>query len=207
MLSQSWTNDQQQHPQQQQPHPGQGPSGAPPQLSDLMLPPMDAPSTRTMSVYQSNVPPTAFVQNQQQQGYVRYAAAAQGNNLTFESYDSVRSTSFASVAGPSNAGVPGPSFVPVAGPSNPGPSNAGVPGPSFKNEVYDHDVKVPSGGLTLIIGTKKWLFFLCKVQRRPPAVIFLNESLRPKTPLWTPCSWPPWPWFSREKWLKIFKVS
>jgi hypothetical protein len=28
----------------------------------------------------------------------------------------------------------------------------------------------------------------------------------PKTPLRTPCSWPPWPWFSREKSLKIFKV-
>jgi hypothetical protein len=35
----------------------------------------------------------------------------------------------------------------------------------------------------------------------------LNESLPPKTPLRTPCSWPPWSWFSREKSLKIFKVS
>jgi translation initiation factor 2 beta subunit (eIF-2beta)/eIF-5 len=39
-----------------------------------------------------------------------------------------------------------------------------------------------------------------------PADIFLNESLPPKIPLWTPCSWLPWPWFSREKSL-IFKVS
>ncbi len=44
---------------------------------------------------------------------------------------------------------------------------------------------------------QKWGFF-CKVQRRPPADIFSNESLPPKTPLRTPCSWPPWPWFSRE---------
>ncbi len=58
--------------------------------------------------------------------------------------------------------------------------------------------QLPSGGLTLIVGTQKW-GFSCKVQRRPPADIFLNESLRPKTPLRTPCSWPPWPWFSREK--------
>ncbi len=64
---------------------------------------------------------------------------------------------------------------------------------------------VPSGGLTLILGTQKW-GFSCKVQRRPPADILLNESLPPKTPLRTPCSWPPWPWFSREKWLNIFKV-
>jgi hypothetical protein len=40
-----------------------------------------------------------------------------------------------------------------------------------------------------------------------PADMFLNESLPPETPLRTPCSWPPWPWFSREKSLKIFKVS
>jgi hypothetical protein len=65
---------------------------------------------------------------------------------------------------------------------------------------------LPSGGLTLIVGTQKW-GFSCKVQRRPPADIFLNESLPPKTPLRTPYSWPPWPWFSREKSLKIFKVS
>ncbi len=61
------------------------------------------------------------------------------------------------------------------------------------------------GGLTLIVGTQKW-GFSCKVQRRPSADIFLNESLPPKNPLRTPCSWPPWPWFSREKSLKIFKV-
>ncbi len=65
-------------------------------------------------------------------------------------------------------------------------------------------IGVPSGGLTLIFGTQKW-GFSCKVQRRPLADI-LNERLPPKTPLRTPCSWPPWPRFSREK-LKIFKVS
>ncbi len=69
-----------------------------------------------------------------------------------------------------------------------------------------HVFKVPSGGLTLIVWTQKW-GFSCKVQRRPPADIFLNESFPPKTPLRTPCSWPPWPWFSREKSLKIFEVS
>jgi hypothetical protein len=37
--------------------------------------------------------------------------------------------------------------------------------------------------------------------------MFLNESLTPKTPLRTPCSWPPWAWFAREKSLKILKVS
>jgi hypothetical protein len=63
---------------------------------------------------------------------------------------------------------------------------------------------LPSGGLTLILGTQKWRFS-CKVQRLPPADIFLNESLPPKTPLRTPYSWPPWPWFSREKSLKISK--
>ncbi len=47
----------------------------------------------------------------------------------------------------------------------------------------------------------------CKVQRRPTADIILKESLPPKTPLWTPCSWPPWPWSSHEKLLKIFKIS
>jgi hypothetical protein len=41
---------------------------------------------------------------------------------------------------------------------------------------------IPSGGLTLIVGTQKW-GFPCQVQRRPPADIFLNESLPPKTPL------------------------
>jgi hypothetical protein len=65
---------------------------------------------------------------------------------------------------------------------------------------------IPSGGLTLIVGTQKW-GVSCKVQRRPPADIFLNESLPKKTPLRTPCSWPPWPWFSREILLKILKVS
>jgi hypothetical protein len=37
--------------------------------------------------------------------------------------------------------------------------------------------------------------------------MFLKESLPPKTPLLTPCSWPPWPLSSREKSLKIFNVS
>jgi hypothetical protein len=57
----------------------------------------------------------------------------------------------------------------------------------------------------VIVGTQKW-GISCEVQRRPPADIVLNESLPPKTPLRTPFSWPPWPWFSREKSLKIFKV-
>ncbi len=39
----------------------------------------------------------------------------------------------------------------------------------------------PSGGLTLIVRTQKG-GFSCKVQRRPPADIFLNENLPPKTP-------------------------
>jgi hypothetical protein len=68
------------------------------------------------------------------------------------------------------------------------------------------EFEVPSGGLTLIVGTQKW-GFSCEVQRRPPADIILNESLPPRTPLRTPCSWPPWPWFTCEKSLKIFKVS
>ncbi len=64
---------------------------------------------------------------------------------------------------------------------------------------------VPSGGLNLIVGTKKW-GFSCKVPRQPLAEIFLHESLPPKTPLRTPCSWSPWPWFSRGKSLKISKL-
>jgi hypothetical protein len=75
--------------------------------------------------------------------------------------------------------------------------------------IYRHnrntETKIPSGGLTLIVWTQKW-GFSCKVQRQPPADMFLNESLPPKTPLQTPCSLPPWPWFSCEKSLKIFKV-
>jgi hypothetical protein len=55
----------------------------------------------------------------------------------------------------------------------------------------------------LIVGIQKWELS-CKVRRRPPVDIFLNESLPPlKTPLRTPCSWPPWLWFSCEKSLKI----
>ncbi len=34
---------------------------------------------------------------------------------------------------------------------------------------------------------------------------FLNWKLTPENPLWTPCPWPPWPWFSCEKSLKIFE--
>jgi hypothetical protein len=41
---------------------------------------------------------------------------------------------------------------------------------------------VPSGGLTLIVGTQKWVFSR-NLQRRPAADFFLNESL----PLKTPC--------------------
>jgi hypothetical protein len=64
---------------------------------------------------------------------------------------------------------------------------------------------IPSGGLTFIVWTQKW-GFSCEVQKQPHADMFLNESLLPpKTPLRTPCSWPPWPWFSREKSLKIRK--
>ncbi len=63
--------------------------------------------------------------------------------------------------------------------------------------LWTRTSSVPSGGLTLIVGTQKW-GFSCIVQRRPPADIFLNKSLPPKTPLRTPCSWPPWPWLSRE---------
>jgi hypothetical protein len=35
----------------------------------------------------------------------------------------------------------------------------------------------------------------------------LKWKLTPKNPLWTPCSWPLWPWFSCEKSLKIFKIK
>jgi hypothetical protein len=40
---------------------------------------------------------------------------------------------------------------------------------------------VPYGGLTSIVGTQKW-GFSSEVQRRPPADIFLNESLPQKPP-------------------------
>jgi hypothetical protein len=46
---------------------------------------------------------------------------------------------------------------------------------------------LPSGCLTLIVGTQEW-GFSCEVQRRPPADILLNKSLPPKTTLRTPCS-------------------
>jgi hypothetical protein len=42
-------------------------------------------------------------------------------------------------------------------------------------------IYVPSGGVTLIVWTQNW-GFSCKVQRRPPADIFLDECLPPKTP-------------------------
>jgi hypothetical protein len=71
------------------------------------------------------------------------------------------------------------------------------------NVLNDGLSKIPSGGLTLIIRTQKW-GGSCKVQRRPPADI-LNESIPPENPQRTPCSWPPWPWFSHEKVLKIFQ--
>jgi hypothetical protein len=37
--------------------------------------------------------------------------------------------------------------------------------------------EIPSDGLTLIVGTQKW-GFSCKVERRPPADIFLNGSFK-----------------------------
>jgi hypothetical protein len=48
-------------------------------------------------------------------------------------------------------------------------------------QLYKMLVILPSGGLTFIVGTQKWEFS-SKVQRRPPADIFLNQSLPPKTP-------------------------
>ncbi len=39
-----------------------------------------------------------------------------------------------------------------------------------------------------------------------PCGHLLKWKLTPENPPATPCSWPPWPWFSREKSLKIFKV-
>jgi hypothetical protein len=78
--------------------------------------------------------------------------------------------------------------------------------PAFSPHYGCVTFRLPSGGLTLIVWTQKW-GFSCNVQRRPPADMFLNESLPPKTSLQTPCSRPPWPWFSREKSPKIFKVS
>ncbi len=55
---------------------------------------------------------------------------------------------------------------------------------------FEPSLQLPSVGLTLIVGTQKW-GFSCKVQRPTPADIFLNESFPSKTPLRTPCSWPP----------------
>jgi hypothetical protein len=63
--------------------------------------------------------------------------------------------------------------------------------------------------------TVRWSNFDC---RDPKMGVFLQSTeathcghhlkwkLTPENPLRTPCSWPPWPLFSREKWLKIFKV-
>jgi hypothetical protein len=48
---------------------------------------------------------------------------------------------------------------------------------SFRPEVP----RIPSGGLTLIVVTQKWVLS-CKVKRRPLADIFLNGSLPPKSP-------------------------
>ncbi len=39
-----------------------------------------------------------------------------------------------------------------------------------------------------------------------PCGPFSKWKLTPENPLWTPCPRPPWPWFSCEKSLKIFKV-
>jgi hypothetical protein len=66
-------------------------------------------------------------------------------------------------------------------------------------------LEVPSGGLTLIVWTQKTGVFLQSTEATPCGHV-LNETLPPKTPLRTPCSWPPWLWFSREKSLKIFKA-
>jgi hypothetical protein len=35
------------------------------------------------------------------------------------------------------------------------------------------------------------------------ADMVLNQSLPPKIPLRTPCSWPPWPWFSGGRFSKF----
>jgi hypothetical protein len=40
-----------------------------------------------------------------------------------------------------------------------------------------------------------------------PSGNLLKWKLTAENPLRTPCWWTPWPWFSREKSLKIFKVS
>jgi hypothetical protein len=39
-----------------------------------------------------------------------------------------------------------------------------------------------------------------------PCCGHLKWKLTSENPLRTPCSWPPWPWFPREKSLNIFKV-
>jgi hypothetical protein len=48
--------------------------------------------------------------------------------------------------------------------------------------------------------------FSFKVQRRHPCRHLLKWKLTPENPLQTPCSWLPWPWFSREESLKVFKL-
>ncbi len=53
---------------------------------------------------------------------------------------------------------------------------------SFSGMTRGDWFNVPSAGLALIAGTQNWGFSYCKVQRRPPADNFLNESLPPKTP-------------------------
>jgi hypothetical protein len=45
-----------------------------------------------------------------------------------------------------------------------------------------------------------------KYRGNTPCGHHLKWKLTPETPLWTPCSWPPRLWFSREKLLNIFKV-
>ncbi len=48
--------------------------------------------------------------------------------------------------------------------------------------------------------------FLQSTVATPCGHVFIWK-LTPENPLRTPRSWPPWSWFSREKSLKIFKVS
>ncbi len=79
--------------------------------------------------------------------------------------------------------------------------------PALMNYYVYMNLHSPNLGVTIYKNYAHGYCTYCKVQRRPPAHIFLNESSPTKTTLWTPCSWPPWPWFSREKSLKIFKVS
>ncbi len=53
--------------------------------------------------------------------------------------------------------------------------------------------------------TKMGVFL--KSTETTPCRHLLKWKFTPRNPMRTPCSWPPWPWFFREKSLKIFKVS